>query len=888
MITNRSTKLHICLRCQRVLENGRSPLLSLFISNGSLKVPKNRHKSTVTRSPTEYNPNDDRALEFQKHSDRDKVLFRNKLGKKFESVEQIKGKDGKTANIIVLRDSILSTYRSKPKHAAPKDAPPIDILGQLGHEASFANTKEVITNIDGLRPEEEQLDSWLEFNQLVDELANGFTTVQLEQYFDMFCRKTDNENLSENTPHNCTNLILSVTPWRPDISASQKYFDNDPYRGFLFESRTMKQRLAISLIRECWNVELLPVIEGVGQFEIKIRADILEILLSGKPLPLQSFYDNVLTIDGEGLEVFWSRNVIRITTTKARKYRIVQEIVKLVKRVKILNVSLGDLMSVFDVQHKNLQEDENWIRKIFHDQTLAELKRLTGVIIRRENNRQISLGALVNDTTFLEDPVDAARRLLLTARPSNYVNENSLASADKSLAAPLSYCQIDGLNWWCKTRSWYRWTNPILKEEQLSREVPTGESSSINFLYEKNKHKNGMVIKLPSKSQISEKSTSETKWSTEYLTSTFATVGAIIHTDLDPKLQGPPLMNSKFEDSITEFSSHVPNISRLLSSAKFKKTRGYDEKAILRFLPNPYLRSKGKNRKRKSASSKVLSSMPPVEFHCSISKEKIAHFAYADAIIHQNYTDIMLPQETVDLRFHQRTTSRLVDEKLPAIADFFQQSTLNLNPNGNINILPSIVLPIPSHLCTSMSRNPSIMSLSDTNRKLKKCDHKTKDVEYLFSGFEMRRKLIFMYDSWHLEYTYIDAGKSGGARGELSLRPIKNKKGVGDQEFIDFGLELACRLTSLSTPDLTRLPKISKIDVIRIKKYYPADESKSNYPRTFLYTPRRISSDVITDENAITEDASAGLLPDYEEVVKFDDELDEPDNVVFNEDPDQI
>ncbi|RKF58805.1 hypothetical protein OnM2_065009 [Erysiphe neolycopersici] len=882
MITNRSTKLYVCLRCQRILENGRSPSLSTFNSNEKLKFPIKRFQSTLTRFPTEYNPNDDKAIEFQKHNDENQATYKNKLGKKVESVEQIKDKNGKTASIIVLRDSILSTHRSKPKRAAPEDAPTIDILGQLGHEASFANINEVITNIDGLRPKEEQLDSWIEFNQLVDELANGFTTVQLEQYFHKFCKKADNENLSENTPYNCTDLILSVTPWRPDISASQKYFDNDPYRGYLFESRTMKQRLAISLIRECWNVELLPVIEGVGQFEIKIRADILEILLSGKPLPLQSFYDDVLTIDGEGLEVFWSRNVIRITTTKTRKYRIVQEIEKLVKRVKILNVSLGDLLSLFDVQQKNIQEDEQWIRNIFHDRTLTQLKRLTGVTIRQENNRQISLGALV-DNDFLEDPVNAARRLLLTARPPNYVNEISLASSDKSLAAPLSYCQVDGLNWWCKTRSWYRWTNPIHKEEHLSREVPTKESSSIQFLYEKNKLKNKMVVILPPESQIADKSTSEIKWSTEYSTSTFVTVGALIHTDLDPKFQGPPLLNSRFDDSITEFSSHVPNISRLLSTAKFKKTRGYDEKAIIRFLPNPYLRSKGKNRKRKSASSKVLSSIPPVEFHCSIGKDKRAQFAYADAIIHQNYTDIMLPQETVDLRFHQRTTSRLVDEDLPAIADFFQKSTLDLNPNGNINMPPSIILPISSHICKSVSRNPSNVSLGVSDKKLKKFDHMTRDVEYLFSGFEVRRKLIFMYDSWHLEYVYIDAGKTGGVRGELSLRPIKNKKGVGDQEFIDFGLELACRLTSLSTPDMTRLPNISKIDVIRIKKYFPVNESKSNYPRTFLYTPRRISTDVLIDENAITEDA--GLLPDYEEVMEFEDELD--DDVVCNENENQ-
>lgn len=876
MITNRNAKLHVCLRCQRILKNWQLPFMSTFCSIKISNHPKNRCKSAVARVCIEDNTNEHRVFELKKPNDKDTPLYGNSFNKKVESVEQVKGKNGKTANIIVLRDSLLSTYRSKPKQATPKNAPRLDILGQLGNETGLANTNEVIKNIDDLRPEEEQLDSWAEFNKLVDDLVNGFTTIQLEQYFDKFHCNIDNIDTSEITTYDCKDLISSITPWRPDISTSHKYFDNDPYRGYLLESRTLKQRLAIRLIRECWNVELLPLMEGVGQFEIQIRADIFEVLLSGKPLPLQTFYDEVLTIDGEGLEVFWSRNVIRFTTTRARKYRISQEIEKLVKRIKILKLSLGDLMPVFDDKHGTELRFDQWIRKTFNDQTLAELKQLTGVTIRRETNGKISLGAIEDGSGFLEGPVDAARRLLLTARQPNYFGEHSLASADISLAAPINYCQVDGLNWWGKTRTWYRWTNPIHKATESSRKVPTKESSFINFIHDKSGNKkNETVMKFSPVSQPAKKSTSETLWSTKYSTSTFATMGALIHSHLDSKSREPPLLSSDFEDLITEFSSHVPNITRLLSLAKFKKTCGYDEEAIIRFLPNPFLKSRGKYRKRRS-SSKTSSLLPIVEFHCSINREKKAHFSYADAIIHKNYTDIMLPEESVDVRFHQRTTSRLLDKKLPAITRFFQKSTLDLNPGGNISIPPSIILPIPTNLCTSMTSDSTQLSLDLDDKKIPGCQNRDKEVEFIFSNFEIRRKLIFKYESWHLEYVYIDAGKSGGMRGELSLRPIKDDKGVGDQEFIDFGLELACRITSLSTPDMTKFPHFSKIERTKIRKYIPLDESKSDYPRSFLYIPRRISSLSVLDKSLTTEDSVTGLLPDFEEeVMEYEDELDD-------------
>ncbi|TQS34859.1 hypothetical protein Golomagni_04745 [Golovinomyces magnicellulatus] len=956
MITSRTVRPHICLRCRLVLEKRRLPSFAqtLQISDEASRYSKDEiakdEKTPIYKKP------------YKKYS--------RKGAHNIDSIHQVKGNHGKPTKIIVLRErfqtkpemepeDLIPEYNT-PNEDAPVDGTPVDgapnngtpvneapvdgttidgapnngtpvneapvdgttidgapnngtpvndapvdgipndsvpnngtpvndapvdgipndsvpftIMDQLESEKFPVDTSEVNRHIESLRPEEKQMDCWTQFNQLLVELSEGFTNSQLQEYIKSFKSDAMAEQIQDSIQDNSKEFLSSITPWQPGISSCQDYFDNDLTRGYIFESRTVKQRTAICLMRYCWDIELSLLAEGIGQFEIAIRNDILELLLSGEPSHLQKFHDDVLIMEDEALEVFRSRNVIRITTTKTRKYRILQEIERLVGLINIRKISLGDLMPVPNVKQQTTSRLSQWIVKNFNDRTLTELKRMTGVTVRREAHGKICIGALFKKSKFQENPVDAARRLMLTARTTASLSDYSLASADRSLAAPLIYSQVESLNWWCKVRSWFRWTDPISKETEKSRTVPTTETSTIHYinLPDGRKPKESDLRFLTSP-VLTDETVSKSQWSSKFSTSTFASLGAVIHTNSDPQSREIPSIDSDPKDFITEFSTHVPNITRLLSYAKFKKTRKHD-KIVIRFLPNSLSKLKSNSSSCKSVSAKIISALPAVEFHCSIGRDKKAYFDHAEAIVHENWTDVMLPQETVDVRFHQRTTCQLLSAELPLISKFFQDCSLSTELGGKLYVPPSIHLPISSHIC----RNEDLKNFQNTqNTSEEDADSSNifnKNFEYLFSRLEIRRRLVFKYEDWHLEYTHVDAGKSGGTRGELTLRPIKNEKGVNDQEFTNFSFELACHLTSLSTPDMTRFHDFTKVKSPLVRKYTPIHQSTSDYPRFFLYIPKRISFDSLPDQNITEDDSNIDVFPDFEEEIRaFEDEID--------------
>ncbi|RKF65754.1 hypothetical protein GcC1_116012 [Golovinomyces cichoracearum] len=911
MIIGRTARPHICLRCRLVLEKRRLPWYAQTVKISDEASRNSKEIAKDQKTPKNAKPH-------QKN-------YRNG-GHDIHSIHRVQGKHGKSTKIIVLRERFQKKPETELEHLIPEyetpikevpnesvpnegvpnegvpnegvpnegapnngtpidDAPrdgiptvgsPFDLMDQLENEKFPVDTSEVNRHIESLRPEEKQMDSWAQFNQLLADLTEGFTYYQLQQYIESFKSDTMAEHIQDSVKCNSKEFLSNITTWQPGISSCQDYFDNDPTRGYMFESRTIKQRTAICLMRYCWDIELLILAEGIGQFEIVIRNDILELLLSGKPSHLQKFHDDVLIMQDEALEVFRSRNVIRITTTKTRKYRILQEIEKLVGLINIRIIPLSDLKSVSDVKQQTKSKLDEWTVNTFNDRTLTELKRMTGVTIRREAHSKICIGALSKKSKFEENPVDAARRLILTARTTASLSDYSLASADRSLAAPLLYSQLESLNWWCKLRSWFRWTYPISKETEKSRTVPTTETSAIHYINPPDGRKlRESDLKLLKSSALTDETASKSQWSSKFSTSTFASMGAVIHANTDPQSKETPSIDSDPKHFITDFSTHVPNITRLLSHAKIKKTRKYDEKIVLRFLPNPFSKLKSDSSNFKSVSAKILSALPEVEFHCSIGRDKKASFGHAEAIVLENWTDVMLPQETVDVRFHQRTTCQLLNAKLPSIRKFFQDCSLSTEPGGKLYAPPSINLPISSHICRGRDLQKFQNTQNTGDEDANFTDLLNQSFEYLFSRFEIRRRLVFKYEDWHLEYIYIDAGKSGGTRGELILRPIKNEKGVNDQEFTDFSFELACHLTSLSTPDMTRFYDFTRVKSSLVRKYAPVHQSTSDYPRFFMYIPKRIPFDPLPDQVITNEDSNLDLFPDFEEEIRaYEDEID--------------
>lgn len=282
MIIRQSANPHICQICQLNPKRLKSPFFvqSVFKSIEALGQSNEQHKSLITRVPTEKFPDNSHSSFTQSRYDIRDAIY-GSIGRKLVgNVERIEGRDGKSANIIVLRNSVLFTYVEEDRgKAEEKPHPPFNLIDPTENKETLVDSQEVNKYIEKIRPKEELLEDWEDFNVLVDELSNGFTVTQLQEYMKKFQQKKKNKKVPKSTPVSDEQLLSSITPWWPGISNAQNHFDTGLTRGYRLESRTSKQRLAARLMLECWNLEVASIIEGPGQFEIELGAASLEVLL---------------------------------------------------------------------------------------------------------------------------------------------------------------------------------------------------------------------------------------------------------------------------------------------------------------------------------------------------------------------------------------------------------------------------------------------------------------------------------------------------------------------------------------------------------------------------------------------------------------------------------
>lgn len=404
---------------------------------------------------------------------------------------------------------------------------------------------------------------------------------------------------------------------------------------------------------------------------------------------------------------------------------------------------------------------------------------------------------------MLSNRPDLARRLVLASvassdRETSWVGCKEIINVADGVL--VKYPKTEGLSWRDRLRQWTRWTTPISKEAE-------SKDNAVQKVEESKKAKKPLLpVPIDSKSHdeprdakqsiLSDIAASESlKWwykgeprftgppkpdgpdvaywdgPNDIGVETSAIMGSVLH-NIPPSSSSaePSQCNPLFVNAVRSFSTSVPNISRILAAAVASNRRP-TESVVTRFLPNPFaLSPTGKS----PIGSEVLSAFPPVEIRFGVRREtKDLFINYIRAVLSTENSDLMLPDSPIDIRFQQRTTSRLhcTTYNWPeALRDFLEKSnlTLDFEKGGGLNTPPSLMIPIASHMCKS----PGFELLG-----IGKNDAETHDVEYLFAGLEIRKTIAMEFEGWRLLYTSVEAGKAGGRRGELRLRPARMSKG---------------------------------------------------------------------------------------------------------------
>lgn len=298
MITRSSLRPHVCLQCQRNLTKRFTQSTTNADPDPSARsIDTSRSSSSAIQHepPTEKPTFRTRRKPFINRKfkatsgtrvvglDRTARLHGHRGRKLQENIEDLKLNSlGDAATAVVLRDSKYTFYTHVAR-LKDQEAEHVDIGKLLEQERGLVSQEEVRSSIDALRPQESQIpQTWEELNEYINVLAEGFTTTQLATYFESSKTKAipgvilddDNKYLTSDSH------ILGVTPWMPGVSQISESFEANPLRGYVVASQTTKQKLAIKIFRQCWQLEVPEISEGLGQFEIQLARQDIDLLSS--------------------------------------------------------------------------------------------------------------------------------------------------------------------------------------------------------------------------------------------------------------------------------------------------------------------------------------------------------------------------------------------------------------------------------------------------------------------------------------------------------------------------------------------------------------------------------------------------------------------------------
>lgn len=274
---------------------------------------------------------------------------------------------GKAGHTIVIHD------RELRKRTAPKDeegpAYDLDIEGAMEDHKRDTTLEETRRNIEELRPGESRDLLARESKKILDTLKGGFTSSQLEDYICHFMGIVEGGGPAERSEAWRKTLIRRLTghakaqlryPVAPRHGWIRTQFAWAPPKDYP-RGGTMKEKLALAIMRTCWHLQVLEETPYVGDMELHVGKRILHLLL-GKNPPLsippvfclasltpytaenQSLRAIQSALGGrEELKVVAEKEKIQIIATRSKCDAVLDHLDKFVSRIQESTIPLSSL-----------------------------------------------------------------------------------------------------------------------------------------------------------------------------------------------------------------------------------------------------------------------------------------------------------------------------------------------------------------------------------------------------------------------------------------------------------------------------------------------------------------------------------------------------------------
>ena len=366
------------------------------------------------------------------------------------------------------------------------------------------------------------------------------------------------------------------------------------------------------------------------------------------------------------------------------------------------------------------------------------------------------------------DADDARRMLLSLCIPES--NNRAIYVAEEYGSTGSLYVTRTGteLPWHQRQKAWCRLQHPVFKEgdtelELLARSNITRKAHAGYDVSQKvGKHLNGPANLEPMASPDLQPETSDGNsalasslasqsavWAPSR-TSTHATVGLQLHQISNPSVLTKSTAQAMLDETHTPrtLSPSVPDLVQFVAQLP-REDQPVKEQLCIYASPSPW---------RLSAEQRLAT--PPLEITMDVDPDnRGSHLSSVRAVAGEHIADVMLPSHAADVRFTRRELIELMDpSSSEGVMAFLDRSNLNVKGQGRLRTPPTLRIQVPQ--ANSRLSASQRLALSTNNLF---------EAEYLFTSLCHRQTVALSYEGLQVQYTSVEAGRTGGRRCEVQL-----------------------------------------------------------------------------------------------------------------------
>ncbi|KAK4102697.1 hypothetical protein N658DRAFT_446092 [Parathielavia hyrcaniae] len=654
---------------------------------------------------------------------------------------------GKPGSAIILREKrALRRGIRHPTLAPGHDSTDglVDPASLLSDEDAAAPSDDILLNIHELKPEGTPILNDRDFNKLKDTLVEGFTNAQLVHYIVEYQRvqrlSQEDEHVSEVPP-----WVLESQPWVPYVARAGGTVE-PLLQGYVTKATTPKKRLAIRILRECWEVSNEKVLDRDGYLEMRLRDAEFSLLTLGTRRWLEG-------------------------TPKAILGRVKQ--VKLIRESRLLSIvgPKRPAESILDRVHDVLSQARTSDFPVdlvspdpLEPNILEEVGRITNTLTRLDPSGKKVVVTWIHfdqrDENF-ENASETVFRFLRDAYSPKPRTSAALCAVPERLVHRGLYLPVldaaPKLPWEERFGKWERWTNPIPQSRAAYQERTVKASIPAHILPFNTVSE---IAVHPSEIPISD----APGWSSALHTDTSAAFGHVVFNRKSQLPQSPDLpldTRPQLDASCPRtFVPILPALGCLNLPTNLREHGLWHTTTVISFVPSPDM------------PADLVTSAPALELRIEADHHEIIRLTSLRAIRDTFRGDVLFPAAPVDARLVQQRYFSLpglsIERHVPAIVTFLTKS--NLRPMENKFNTPPVLLGVrlPRRiLCPPVSE--SIPATEEGE------EGKGDEVElaYNLAAIEVHRAITAEYEGLKLRYTSIQAGQRGGERSELSLDAVR-------------------------------------------------------------------------------------------------------------------